>query len=142
MALDDKPGKYTSEKGGFYFSCDDGKSVLVGVKGEIASSVPEHMPASKWTCPAVGMVRYDIPEGKELEVYSILERDQKIVYGSEDGAHLSSVPLKDWVEATGEKLDANDPEWGSGQYNEEPITDRVAVIFGDRFVIRLHFAFE
>lgn len=50
MKLDQRPGRFASEKENFYLSCNTDNAVLVGL-----------MEKDKWTCPVLGLVQHMIP---------------------------------------------------------------------------------
>ena len=122
MATTDmNPGKYTSEKGEFYFACDEGDAVLVGVKGKNEKF--------EWTCPFLGLKRYDYDANNEQELANLikLEQGSEMLYGHEDGEKIIKVPGQDLSE---------------GEFGNSDEIKHVIVVMGDGFFVRLHLAFE
>ena len=73
--IDFNPGKYTSETGKFYFSCDTGESVLVGVKQRI-TSIGAKMETKEitTTCPILGL-QLLFPDPRSMNTREMLERE-------------------------------------------------------------------
>ena len=120
MISENFPGKHSSEKDNFYFSCDTEDSVLVGVKD--GSSI----------CPVVGMQLVTI----SMEQLVYLEANGKRLTG--DMIALYSIDRNKW-----DTLFADTPQYKAG-YLESGKVVFATTDFGSRTgpqVLRLHMAF-
>lgn len=115
--LDTEPGKYDSEKGHWYFSCDEGDGVLVGVK------------TSHSTCPILGLM--EIPCTEEQLV--LLEHSSKVI----DGTNIFAIDTFMWDQI----LQREDRKtWGEPKMIAWMETDMCGGEDGK--IYRLHHAFE
>ena len=118
MTIDTKPGKYSSATGQWYLSCDTGKSVLVGIQEP-----------KQWTCPIVGLQRYEITVDQLLA----LESRSIIAVGDTGGLAIRVVSTHDWNRIMNDDLEE---EWFMNTATQCFITTDTEE------VVRLHMAFE
>lgn len=109
-----RPGRFASETGNWYFSCDTGREVLVGIQRK-----------KQWTCPIVGMRQYRVSDVKRARL-----RDASITIAGV----LRSISLSLWNEILGLR---ELPGWG--ELEEEPV---VFLETDTEYVVRLHSSFE
>lgn len=145
MKLDLNPGKHASETGQWYLSCDDGDSVLVGMqhtytdeeKEQLRKRDEEHdrvmlekwekQPSPRpeyigWTCPVIGLQKYDIPMDKFIE----LEQASIITCGAaEEAGSLWRIEEK-----VARKILARDPIAGPFEAEEDTWADTPAEEYG------------
>lgn len=158
MATDFAPGKFVSEKGGFYFSCDEGNKVLIGITKEQtvvdSESGAERIVYS--TCPILGIHKFDLDCDKQEDLERLIKLEEKseTLYGTEDSEKILKVPINVWIECFPEESYLlADGEWGSGfatayfgditEDDRPQITHVIAATVGEgSVVIRFHFAFE
>jgi len=112
MAVDYTPGRWASETGEWYLSCDTGGSVLLGMKDD------------KSTCPVIGVQKHDIPlqAAKELLEAKVFQ----VRIGWQDQL-MYAVPARRAAEILGwlydEDFDADqnvlvvETDWGDAEKN-------------------------
>lgn len=91
MTIEFHPGKYASQTGKWYFSCDAGDSVLVGI-----------MKPGKWTCPVLGLEKHMLPWSLWQQ---ICDKSLRIRAGSWSECSMFLADAELWNKLTGQEVD-------------------------------------
>lgn len=132
------PGKFTSETGHWYFSCDTGKSVLIGVKEFMDK--PHY---TGWTtCPILGLKKICDYEGFNGETYmskALRVFEDLLAQNAPDniyeGSGIGYVTIKQWNDSVGEVFGMREP------FNDNE-NERIYILIGEGGLYVMHGDFE
>lgn len=125
--VDISPGKYTSEKGEWYLSCDSGDHVLLGIQKP-----------KEWTCPVMALTKVPLTSEQVGE----LEGESEIIYGPDDAGGFRRCTAEHWEKVTGEKLE-KDPEIDGPNFLFNVNMTHVLYLTTDAdYVVKFDLAFE